>query len=275
MGAGEEDPAASLEVAASRVVMAEPAAASPARAAKGPPAEGGPDKENRPEAGPGLERELRAEEVFTRGGGRPQRTEAGKTLLGLRTAAAEALTAVAELERWVPEVEGTGSRVSATTRDRMLRKAAGKAAHARGQLSALLARCEELSGHEEDTQLRILRLEESRYSLLSKLKEATEEVSTSCRKGCTTTTAPGNPAGDLITPGAGPGRRRGPPCRALPGLPTDTLITARAPGPHQQRPEEGPRRTAGAAGGAGRRPPGGQQAAHGPAAELREADGGL
>ena len=109
---------------------------------------------------------------------------------------------MAELERWVPEVEGTGSRVSATTRDRMLRKAAGKAAHARGQLSALLARCVELSGHEEDTQLRILRLEESRYSLLSKLKEATEEVSTSCRKGYT---APGNPAGDLITPGAGPG----------------------------------------------------------------------
>ena len=203
------DPAsATLEVAASRVVMAEPAAASPARAAKAPPAEGGPDKENRPEAGPGLERELRAEEVFTRGGGRPQRTEAGKTLLGLRTAAAEALTAVAELERWVPEVEGTGSRVSATTRDRMLRKAAGKAAHARGQLSALLARCVELSGHEEDTQLRILRLEESRYSLLSKLKEATEEVRVHSRSR-----QPGDRA--TSSPRArGPGCRRGAPCRA-------------------------------------------------------------
>ena len=200
------DPAA-LEVAASRVVMAEPAAASPARAAKAPPAEGGPDKENRPEAvgpGAGLERELRAEEVFTRGGGRPQRTEAGKTLLGLRTAAAEALTAVAELERWVPEVEGTGSRVSATTRDRMLRKAAGKAAHARGQLSALLARCVELSGHEEDTQLRILRLEESRYSLLSKLKEATEEVRVHSRSR--------QPGGRPRHPGrGGPAAAGGPP----------------------------------------------------------------
>jgi len=106
---------------------------------------------------------------------------AGPTLEGLREAAAEALVAVGELERWVLEgVEGEGrpgsARVSRVTRERLVRRAAHRAAAARGQLAALLAGCEILSGHEEGVQARLIDLEGARHRLLRQVKETSERL---------------------------------------------------------------------------------------------------
>ena len=106
---------------------------------------------------------------------------AGPTLEGLREAAAEALVAVGELERWVLEgAEGEGrpgsARVSRVTRERLVRRAAHRAAAARGQLAALLAGCEILSGHEEGVQARLIDLEGARHRLLRQVKETSERL---------------------------------------------------------------------------------------------------
>ena len=106
---------------------------------------------------------------------------AGPTLEGLREAAAEALVAVGELERWVLEgAEGEGrpgsARASRVTRERLVRRAAHRAAAARGQLAALLAGCEILSGHEEGVQARLIDLEGARRRLLRQVKETSERL---------------------------------------------------------------------------------------------------
>jgi len=110
---------------------------------------------------------------------------AGPTLEGLREAAAEALVAVGELERWVLEGAegsgagagaGAGSRVSRVTRERLVRRAAHRAAAARGQLAALLAGCEILSGHEEGVQARLIDLEGARHRLLRQVTAANEKL---------------------------------------------------------------------------------------------------
>lgn len=57
-----------------------------------------------------------------------------------------------------------------------MRRAAHRAAAARGQLAALLAGCEILSGHEEGVQARLIDLEGARHRLLRQVKETSERL---------------------------------------------------------------------------------------------------